>query len=199
MPRPQCLTATATGILRVFKRIAEFRRRSIPLTSLTKPLATFKAIWDTGATASVITQKVVDQLSLNLKPVGIAVVQTAAGAQKTEVYLVNLMLPNQVGFTQVRVTLAQIVGTDVLIAMDIIATGDFAITNLNGKTVFSFRWPSSTKIDFVVGSQTPAGRNDPCPCGSGNDVAEAASIKIPNSDELPIKSDCSNCIIGHNG
>jgi len=63
---------------------------------------------------------------------------------------------------------------DVLIGMDIIGLGDFAVTNKDGKTVFSYRMPSMECIDFVKqkrsGSITPSppvGRNAPCPCGSG--------------------------------
>ena len=33
--------------------------------------------------------------------------------------------------------------------MDIITFGDFVITNINNLTVFSFRFPSQTTIDFV--------------------------------------------------
>ena len=40
-------------------------------------------------------------------------------------------------------------GADVLIGMDIINEGDFAVTNLNGRTKFSFRVPSQADIDFV--------------------------------------------------
>ncbi len=64
-----------------------------------------------------------------------------------------------------------------LIGMDIISRGDFAVTNKDGKTTFSFRLPSVAKIDFVkegapiempLKTTTPkVGRNDPCPCGSG--------------------------------
>jgi hypothetical protein len=35
-----------------------------------------------------------------------------------------------------------------LIGMDVINYGDFAISNYNGKTTFSFRMPSLMKIDF---------------------------------------------------
>ena len=37
---------------------------------------------------------------------------------------------------------------DVIIGMDVICKGDFAITNLNGKTTFSFRIPSEKEIVF---------------------------------------------------
>jgi len=36
-----------------------------------------------------------------------------------------------------------------LIGMDIIGIGDFAVSNYNNKTIFSFRYPSKHKIDFV--------------------------------------------------
>lgn len=42
---------------------------------------------------------------------------------------------------------------DVLIGMDIIKHGDFAITNVNGKTTFSFRTPSIQEIDYVKESK----------------------------------------------
>ena len=41
-------------------------------------------------------------------------------------------------------------GADILIGMDIIGVGDFAVTNRDGKTKFSFRLPSRADIDFVV-------------------------------------------------
>ena len=40
-------------------------------------------------------------------------------------------------------------GFEVLIGMDIIGAGDFAVTNSNGKTVMSYRYPSIERIDFV--------------------------------------------------
>ena len=62
--------------------------------------------------------------------------------------------------------------------MDIIALGDFVITNKDQNTVFSFRTPSTECIDFseqinsakAASAVTPkpfpgTGRNAPCPCG----------------------------------
>ena len=40
-------------------------------------------------------------------------------------------------------------GADMLIGMDIITMGDFAITNFNGKTTFSFVTPAKRTIDYV--------------------------------------------------
>ena len=80
----------------------------------------------------------------------------------------------------VQVSEAVLNGFDVLIGMDIITLGDFSITNVGGKTIFSFRVPSTETIDYVqqdnqkrMSSHSPyiapkaPGRNDPCPCGSG--------------------------------
>jgi hypothetical protein len=129
-------------------------------------IKSFKAVWDTGATNSVIAAKVV--AGCGLQPISKALVNTANGVTRADVYMVNIRLPNSVAFPNVRVTEGDLGGYEVLIGMDIIAQGDFAITNKEGKTVFSFRFPSLAVIDFSAGTQVvKIGRNEPCPCGSG--------------------------------
>jgi len=137
----------------------------------------FIAIWDTGATNSVITRKVVDDCGL--KPIGMAKVHTASDVRMTAVYFASIFLPNKVVVPQLRMAEGVIAGdAEVLIGMDIISQGDFAVTNSDGKTTFSFRMPSIECIDFVkqkpsvaepqISKPSPkVGRNDPCPCGSG--------------------------------
>lgn len=133
----------------------------------------FKAIWDTGATQTCITRRVVDLL--NLPQIGVCTMNTAGGVYNTSKHIVDLILPNRVAFQQVVVPAADIMGADVLIGMDIIGSGDFAVTCHDGKTAFSYRHPSHEEIDFTkpFGKAMPfhheykAGRNDPCPCGSG--------------------------------
>jgi predicted aspartyl protease len=133
------------------------------------PFKLYRGIWDTGATSSVITEKVVTELGL--QPISMARVHHAHGQTDAEVYLVNIALPNNVAFAGVRVTKGELRGTDTLIGMDIIGRGDFAVSNYNGKTTFSFRIPSIACIDFTgkVPQTAPpkVERNDPCPCGSG--------------------------------
>ena len=106
-------------------------------------------------------------------------VHTAQGSHRTETYLVGIILPNKVAFPSVKVSKGNVHGFDVLIGMDIIGSGDFAVTNKDGKTVFSFRTPSMGVIDFVKDSQyqTPApvsptkiSRSAKCPCGSGQEM-----------------------------
>jgi uncharacterized protein YchJ len=134
----------------------------------------YKAIWDTGATGSVITEKIVKEL--DLMPTGMTKVSTASGERDVNTYIVSIWLPNNVVVGNVKVTEGIIHGEyEVLIGMDIITKGDFAITNYDGKTVFTFRFPSAECIDFVkkirqeslVKAINKIGRNDPCPCGSG--------------------------------
>jgi predicted aspartyl protease len=137
----------------------------------------YKALWDTGATGSVVTRKVVDECGL--KPIGRANVHHAKGKTTSLVYLVSVFLPNNVCFPSLRVTEGDLAGNiEVIIGMDIMGRGDFAISNKDGKTTFTFRMPSLERIDFVeqvknlskTRSLSPSpkvGRNDPCPCGSG--------------------------------
>lgn len=142
-----------------------------------KPLNIKKyvAIWDTGATSSVITPKIVKELGLVSS--GLIQVHGVAGSKdNAKTYLISLGLPNKIRVDSVRAAeVPQIVGeADMLIGMDIITLGDFSVTNVNNKTVFSFRIPSTKTIDYVEEINNPkatrfkkTGRNQPCPCGSG--------------------------------
>lgn len=134
------------------------------------------AIWDTGATNTVISGRVVKEC--DLKPTGVVVVKHGGGKSTTNTYFVNVWLPNKVMMVNVRVSEGIIEEEDmfdVLIGMDIINGGDFAVTNKNGITVFTYRSPSVECIDFVknpykdmpITVEKKPERNDPCPCGSG--------------------------------
>ena len=109
------------------------------------------AVWDTGATSSVISQQVVD--ACGLKPISRAKVRGVSGDFETSVFLVGIYLPNGVAFGEVPVTLGECGDADVLIGMDIISVGDFAVTNLGGRTTFTFRIPSQSDIDFSEQAQ----------------------------------------------
>jgi len=112
------------------------------------PTAEFQAIWDTGATNSVINQRVVD--ACGLVPIGMTMVNGVGGQHAQEVFLVSIFLPNKATFPTLRVTKGELGNVDLLIGMDIIGSGDFAVTNHNGITKFSFRCPSTKHIDFVA-------------------------------------------------
>jgi len=113
----------------------------------TPPSQKYISIWDTGATNSVITKRVVDDLGL--KPTGAVEMFNVGGKTICNTYLVEILITSKVLFKNVRVTEGSIMGADVLIGMDIIGVGDFAVSNKNGKTVFSYRHPSCEEIDFI--------------------------------------------------
>ena len=114
-----------------------------------KPLKRhYIALWDTGSTMTVISDELASKL--NLEPVGEMVAETAGGRYKANKYILSLHLPNRLNIENVMIASGKLgPGIDILIGMDIITLGDFAITNYNNKTVFSFRFPSSEVIDFV--------------------------------------------------
>ncbi len=134
------------------------------------------ALWDTGATNSLITKSTARQLGLN--PDGEAENYHARGKTRVPIYKVHIFLPN--GDTIMDVMVSECVETEgrfgVIIGMDIITMGDLAITNVKKATTVSFRMPSIETIDFGIcdhdeaplshiPSSTP--RNMLCPCNSG--------------------------------
>jgi alpha-D-ribose 1-methylphosphonate 5-phosphate C-P lyase len=116
------------------------------------------AIWDTGATNSVISQGCIDQCGL--VATGIVQVHGVHGSEQVPTFLVNIILPNGVGFHGIQVTRGQLTSTDLLIGMDIISRGDFAVTNVGGITKFSFRHPSIEHIDYAANAQAIRERKD---------------------------------------
>jgi hypothetical protein len=134
-------------------------------------------LWDTGATNSMLTAKTA--AALGLVRTGSIVVRHVGGTDSRNTYLVNILLPNQVGFAGVRVAECTDVEDDfgVIIGMDLITRGDFSITNTDGETYMSFRTPSIRRVDYVAEAKAPQqpvqreepkiGRNALCPCGSG--------------------------------
>lgn len=135
-----------------------------PQTEKPHAFRKYKALWDTGATASVISKQVAIQAELI--PIDIIDVHTAGGIILSPIYLVNIGLPNNVGYAHIKVTEGDLGNNDILIGMDIIGTGDFAISSAGKTTTFSFRTPSIEKIDFVKKDNPEIGRNNKCPCGS---------------------------------
>lgn len=107
------------------------------------------ALWDTGATCSCISETVVNELQL--VPTGKLQIKTPSGTKTVNTYLVSVGLPNKVQITDLGVCDSDIdnQGIGMLIGMDIIKMGDFAVSNHEGKTVFTFRLPSQKVTDYV--------------------------------------------------
>ncbi len=129
------------------------------------------ALWDTGATKSCISQSLVDQLSI--VAVGKTNLKHADGTSECLQYLVDIDLPNGVRVKAALVAALPIDKEfDVVIGMDVIALGDFTITNAGGITWVSFRMPSVGRVDYVKDLYREQAKgvplNRPCPfCTSG--------------------------------
>ena len=111
------------------------------------PLTPVCAIWDTGAEMSSISEKIAQ--TMGLVPVGRARNYTAGGEIDVNIYVINVLLPCEVNFAMIPVTGNDLGDADMLIGMDIISKGDFAVTNVKDMTTFSFRVPSLERIDYV--------------------------------------------------
>lgn len=160
-----------------------FLAKHHPQKIVGQPTGTFQAIWDTGASASVITQKVIDQIGL--KPIGMEINHTAMGSHNTEAYLIAAFLPNRVCFPSMRVTRGVILGFDVLIGMDIITTGDFAITNLGGKTACSFRFPRAKKSISLPRPKPRSREMLPALAVVGRNTSGVAAVRPFNASHVP--------------
>jgi len=119
-------------------------------TGLNTNNKTYNGIWDTGATNSVITTKVVNDLGL--KPVGKVKVFGVNTSTIASQYLVDILLPNRVIMPGILVTETNGLSgnSEVLIGMDIIAEGDMSVSHGNRSTVFTFQLPSTHDTDYVT-------------------------------------------------
>ena len=109
----------------------------------------FICIWDTGASVSCITSNIVERY--NLTSIGKSDFFTGGHCESrsTDIYSIDLMFRNDFVFNNLRVLKIEKHDVfDIIIGMDIISKGDFAISNNNG-TSFSFRIPSMGTANFM--------------------------------------------------
>ncbi|MCM1031568.1 MAG: retropepsin-like domain-containing protein [Oscillibacter sp.] len=111
------------------------------------------ALWDTGASNCVITPDLVKKLGIS--PISVANCNHAGGESVVNVYMINVYLPNHIALPNVRVSeCADQAGRfGMIIGMDVIASGDFAISSASGIPTMSFCMPSMHRIDFNVTRQ----------------------------------------------
>jgi hypothetical protein len=152
MPSPnqmhvRTLTTAYSGIPQMITSPVEISAAFLPgVAREALPRLSRIGIWDTGATNTVVTQDIIE--TLHLRPVGMKCISTSGGMYERYVYLISLTLESHAHFPVLEAVEGHILGSDVLIGMDVITQGDFAITNKGGMTTFSFRTPSLTTIDF---------------------------------------------------
>lgn len=153
-----------------------------------------KAIWDTGATHSVITESMAKKIGL--VSITKAPVIGIHGTQDANVYFVHVILNNKEIALDLRVTECSELSSDssigMLIGMDVITKGDFSISNCNGVTTRTFRVPALERIDFVDEIKTfneikkrhelntTHNITDKCPCGSGKLYKNCHGLSIYN-------------------
>lgn len=103
------------------------------------------AMWDTGATNTVLSPKIINDLGL--KPFAKSGVVGVGGNVDNGVYKVNIGLPSGQVVCDVTAYESDL-DYDILIGMDIILLGDFCLSNKDGQSVFSFRIPSAEHIEL---------------------------------------------------
>ena len=171
-PGFQALTLTAKGLLnQIISELtvsAAYDPKNPPQTL--PPSVSTQALWDTGASKSVLSQNLVK--TLGLVATGATNVNHAGGMSVSPTHVVNFYLPNKVAFLGVVASEFPGAGNfGAIIGMDVIRLGDLVITNFQGQTCMSFRTPSLARVDYVEEHNRAlfkgVGRNDLCPCGSG--------------------------------
>jgi predicted aspartyl protease len=102
---------------------------------------TYKGVWDTGAEMTMITPRVFSALKLiQIDTMTICGVNGSKN-DTAPVALVKLILPNRIRVSPIRVAVSEIQGIDMLIGIDVIQLGDFSLSTLDRKTVFTFAVP----------------------------------------------------------
>lgn len=130
--------ASHCAITPAYKNLAEVKE---PMYCETK-----STMWDTGADVTIISKEVAE--ALHLTPVRKAAISGIGGLVYANVYKINLYILGKVKFEELEVFDGELEDYDMIIGMDIISKGDFAITNKDEETWFSFRFPSQEHISF---------------------------------------------------
>lgn len=106
-----------------------------------------KALWDTGAGSSHISEAAVNALSL--KDYGTSVCTSASSRYSTTRHIVTIQVFNIAIFKDVLVRKLSPENTeDMILGMDVIKHFDSAISSEDGHTFFSIRYPSQGIIKF---------------------------------------------------
>ena len=99
------------------------------------------ALWDTGSTESLISEKIVKMIEPILKNKSKYVTRDVV--IECETYAVSLSLSDEITFRDVLMKKADLSdkNVDIIIGMDNISRGDFEIRNYNNLVEFAFRIP----------------------------------------------------------
>jgi hypothetical protein len=129
----------------------------LPITATDKKLRTIpvkiSALWDTGATMSCIKPELINQFKMSLLPDNYSITASGIGGSvRTDATVISIYLTENLIIEGCPVYITDFPGdTDLIIGMDIIGMGDFAVCNVDGKTSFSFAVPPfSDRVNFAV-------------------------------------------------
>ena len=106
------------------------------------------ALWDTGASISAITPVIMNKLKVT--PVDKKTIAGIHSTQTVDIVYITVELPNSVIKKNIEVAVCNIPSNvGMILGMDIILLGDFALSNGNSQTLFSFAAPPfKEKTDF---------------------------------------------------
>jgi len=106
------------------------------------------ALWDTGASVSAITPDIMNKL--NVTPVDKKTIAGIHSTQVVDIVYITVELPNGVIKKNIEAAVCNIPSNvGMILGMDIILLGDFALSNGNSQTLLSFAAPPfKEKIDF---------------------------------------------------
>lgn len=122
------------------------------------PIAYLNAIWDTGASCTIISKEYA--IKVGLVPTGKTTITGVNNSTLENTYQVNVYLPNKVCLVFVKIAEAPALagGAGMLIGMDIIGSGDFSVYSEGGKTIMTYRFPSIGGTDFVAEANSISSR-----------------------------------------
>lgn len=103
------------------------------------------AIWDTGATSSMISASMARKLQLN--PIGMTQIAGVHGVANAKIYNIDIIFQNGFTIENIKVSEASnFGGFDLLVGMDIIKRGVFLIDGTDGELKVLFQFPTASSI-----------------------------------------------------
>ena len=106
-----------------------------------RPQHSCNAIWDTGATSSMISRRIAEQLKLH--SIGKAHISGVHGVVETDIYIIDIVFGNGFTISGLRVSEADNGGGfDVLIGMDVIGHGRLIVDGTGEMSEVFFAFPA---------------------------------------------------------
>lgn len=96
------------------------------------------ALIDTGAMRTCISSRIASYLSL--VPTGTMRIEAANGhTDLVNTHIINIDLGDDIRFEMIKVPRLNMTDEDLIIGMDILCQGDYAVSNTEQKTIFMFQ------------------------------------------------------------